>query len=94
MVLSQLSELHIAALSRYRSLQSSCFRDLHGPKQGVSQTHCHAIETWHAWSPEECMQLSSKTLINPAAKQMQELEVQVGMHLGCLLACNTVSAAF
>ncbi len=40
------------------------------------------------------MQLSSKTLINPAAKQMQELEVQVGMHLGCLLACNTVSAAF
>jgi hypothetical protein len=38
------------------------------------------------------MQLSSKTLINPAAKHMQEIDVQVGMHLGCLLARNTVSA--
>ena len=44
------------------------------------------------WSLERCTQQSDKTLINPAAKQMQEVDVQVGMHLGCWLACTTESA--
>ncbi len=92
MILTLLCQVRIAALSSCRSRQGTCFRDLHGPKQVVTQTHRHATETWHAWSPEECMQLSSETLISPAASQIQEIDVQVGMHLGCLLACNTVSA--
>ncbi len=40
------------------------------------------------------IQQSSWTLTNPAASQMQEIDVQFGMHLDFLLTCNTVSAVW
>ncbi len=65
-ILTLLSQLCIAALSGYRSLQRTCFRVLHGPNQGVTQTHCHArIKTWHVWSPEECIQWPSRQVVRP-----------------------------